>query len=114
MKKVLKKYKILIWIWSAINVFALVVNTYEIKPKISMPNGNFYLFTCYDGETGLLWPFVKFEHVINFTYGTSDYHFTQFNGIFYGYDIHAFLLYMVILIAFLGIKIMWKNQRSAK
>jgi len=111
MKKTIEKYKKLIFIWGGINCFALLVNTAGINFEFS--NRHTLVNIFYNSWKSLpegVWPFVKFveDHDGNSNIITTGnlgtYGYTEFNGIFYQYDISEFLLYMGILVAFLVYK----------
>jgi len=100
MKSIIEKYKTLIFVFVAVNLFALLVNVFDIS--ISLGNGS-HLFTDTKTRDNGLWPFVPYVEDVDFyhTYGTHAHDYTEFHGIFYGYDISEFLLYIGLLVAFL-------------
>lgn len=93
MKEVIEKYKKFVFVYTLINLFALLVNLFNIK-------GNFvngFILTSRSFNRGT-WPFVSY---IDTYYKGSSSGPTYFTGIFYQYDISEFLLYMGILLSFL-------------
>ena len=105
MRKVISQYKKLIFFFTLINLFALATVPLGMNGRLS---GSMYNITLFnnshsDDQGSEFWPLVKFvEHVDTFKYyGTHENDYTAFNGIFYGYGIEEFVLYMSILIVFL-------------
>ena len=118
MKKAIEKYKKFIFLYVLINLFALIVNAFNIDSHSYFGSTPFnhdrqdvteiYYLTKYNSQIiyghdySQVWPFVSFINEGR----VLDYNYTDitFNGIFYQYDISEFLLYIGILIAFLVYK----------
>jgi len=112
MKKIIERYKNLIWVWTLICISGVAVNMMGIKGLIKDGDirereSTIYLFASdHHKSDDKIWPFVKFiENVDLFqTYATHNYDHTEFNGVFYGFDISEFFMYMGLLAVFLFYK----------
>jgi len=106
MKEVINEYRKLIWIWTIVCTTGLLIRILKLTGDINVPHVK--LFTTLGGyysdqnDKGF-WPLVKFikHHDTSSTYGHHGNDYTSFNGIFYGFDISEFIVYMLILIGFL-------------
>ncbi len=103
MKKVLFKYRKVIYIWVAVNLLALMINAFEIYGEVSPSN---YLLSSPGRGSSGFWPFVKIvEQYDGFErYADHNHDGTYVNGLFYRYDFTEFLLYMGFLTMFLTYK----------
>ena len=113
MKEIVIRYKKLIYIWTAVNLFALMLNVFEIYGKVS----NSISLFCYPGYGSEgFWPFVKIIKTSDgySRYGDNDHNFTSLKGLFYQYDITEFMFYMVVLIAFLSYKAFMVKEHPTK
>ena len=96
-------------IWIIFHLFALLTNIIPIEGKVNdTPSGVLYIFT--QGSSDKFWPFSDISHRSNYTEirnGNYDYNSTRkvthFYGIFNGYGIEEFLVYVLtgLLIVFL-------------
>lgn len=96
-------------IWIVFHLFALVINIIPIQGKVNdTPSGVLYIFT--QGPSSEFWPFSDISHKSNYTEIRNGYYdysttkkVTHFYGIFNGYGIEEFLVYVSagLLIVFL-------------
>lgn len=94
--EVVNRYKKLIFIWTAVNLFALMVNAFDIYGEFS---SDLRLF-CRPARGGEgFWPFVKIvEHIDKSEYYYDhDHDYYALNGLFYKYDLSEFIFYLVVL-----------------
>jgi hypothetical protein len=109
MKKIIEKYKKFIFIYVLVNLFALGINLVDLDFRSSSNRFDFYYLTNYERLSDNLdhfWPFVKFAefHDTFNNWGNHNHDYTNFNGIFYHYDISEFIFYIVLLFAVLFYK----------
>ena len=112
MKDIVIRYKKLIYIWIAVNLLALMINSFNIYGEV----GNNYLLSHPGYGSEGFWPFVKIIEQYNGfeRYGHHNNDNTYLNGLFYRYDITEFMFYMVLLIAFLSYKAFMVKEHPTK
>ncbi|MBC7721527.1 MAG: hypothetical protein H7068_05840 [Pedobacter sp.] len=111
MKEVIKKYRLLIFIWGSINLFALFVNVFNVHPEFVTKTEawdkvyHYYYFTRQPVAEEYIdkdefYPSVTFNSH-RYLANTDIYYF---NGLFFHYDISEFLFYIGLLFMFLVYK----------
>jgi hypothetical protein len=118
MEKVIETYKKFIFIYIVINCFALFVNIFGIEGSVNSDHDpynamkiNIFTSKWHTSYKNGFWPFISFVEDVDLfrSYGTHEYDYTKFNGIFYQYDISEFICYILILIGCLVYKVYIKK-----